>query len=334
VVADIGRLSEDQRTALTLAELAGLSHGEIARVIGCERGKVKALVHQARANLLERRRARDTPCAAVQEQLLILSRGSLRRAWIQLHLRACPACRSFRDHAREQRQLLALTVPVVGAGLRESVLAAARSGAAPAGTGSVAAGAGGATGSMSSAAGTLGAASAGAPAASGGALLSLGSGAAAKVAVGLALPAGRPAPEWRPWAGTVPHRRPIRRGARATPPRAASLIRPRTVRARTRPRRPGAKRRAPRRPGPRVAGGRRPRPRPRRRPTARRRPPSAGPPPSAAKHRRACGSPGGRVPSETAARRVTGAPPGSGAGPPPPADGRPRARAARTPSTP
>ena len=48
VVADVERLPDDQRAALVLAELADLSHDQIAEVIGVRPGKVKALIHQAR----------------------------------------------------------------------------------------------------------------------------------------------------------------------------------------------------------------------------------------------------------------------------------------------
>ena len=48
IVADVERLPDEQRAALVLAELADLSHDEIAEVIGVRAGKVKALIHQAR----------------------------------------------------------------------------------------------------------------------------------------------------------------------------------------------------------------------------------------------------------------------------------------------
>ena len=51
LVTDLGRLPEDQRGALVLAELGDFSHPEIARVIGCSPAKVKALVFQARTSL-------------------------------------------------------------------------------------------------------------------------------------------------------------------------------------------------------------------------------------------------------------------------------------------
>src|SRR3954454_9356375 len=47
LVADVGRLPDDQRGALVLFELGGLSQAEIAVALGVPAGKVKALVFQA-----------------------------------------------------------------------------------------------------------------------------------------------------------------------------------------------------------------------------------------------------------------------------------------------
>ena len=58
LVADLGRLPEDQRGALVLFELGGMSQAEIAWAIGVPAGKVKALVFQARTELMAERDAR------------------------------------------------------------------------------------------------------------------------------------------------------------------------------------------------------------------------------------------------------------------------------------
>ena len=63
LLADLRELPEEQRAALLLAEAADLSHAEVAGVLGCEVARVKALVFRARSGLIERRDARETPCA-------------------------------------------------------------------------------------------------------------------------------------------------------------------------------------------------------------------------------------------------------------------------------
>ena len=125
LLADVGKLPEDQREALVLSELGDLSHAEVAEVLGCEAAKVKSLVFQARTALIARRRARDTSCEEIREQLATLRGGALRRSHLRHHLEACPGCSEYRDQVRHQRQLLAAALPVLpAAGLRDQVMAA------------------------------------------------------------------------------------------------------------------------------------------------------------------------------------------------------------------
>jgi RNA polymerase sigma factor (sigma-70 family) len=168
LLADVRELPEDQRAALLLAEAGGMSHVEVAQVLGCEPGSVKGLVFRARSSLIERREARYTPCSEIREQLATLRGGALRRNELRYHLRRCPGCAAYRDEVRRQRQMLAVALPVVpGLGLKSKVLAAAGIAGGGASGGAAAGGlAGGAT------------------------LASLGSGAAAKVAIVGALATG------------------------------------------------------------------------------------------------------------------------------------------------
>ena len=126
VVADVERLPDEQRAALVLAELADLSHDQIAEVIGVRAGKVKALIHQARTTLIAEREARDTPCAAIREQLSTARGGALRRGPLRRHLRQCDGCRAYREAVSEQRRALALVLPVTPSlGLKAGILGAA-----------------------------------------------------------------------------------------------------------------------------------------------------------------------------------------------------------------
>jgi RNA polymerase sigma factor (sigma-70 family) len=111
-LADVSRLPDDQRAALMLAELGDLSHAEIARILGCPRDKVKALVFQARSSLVTARAARESPCAEIQEQLRTLRAGALRRAVLRRHLHDCPGCRAYRQKLRIQRRQLGLLLPM------------------------------------------------------------------------------------------------------------------------------------------------------------------------------------------------------------------------------
>jgi RNA polymerase sigma factor (sigma-70 family) len=143
LLADLRELPEEQRAALLLAEAADLSHAEVAGVLGCEVSRVKALVFRARSGLIERRDARETPCAEIREQLANLRGGSLRRTQLRHHLRHCPGCAHYREQVRHQRQMLAAALPVVPSlGLKSSVLAAAGVGGGGAGGAAAAAGGG------------------------------------------------------------------------------------------------------------------------------------------------------------------------------------------------
>jgi RNA polymerase sigma factor (sigma-70 family) len=125
LLADVRELPEDQRAALLLAEAAGLSHAEVAQVLGCEAGSVKGIVFRARTGLMERRSARETPCDEIREQLANLRGGALRRNELRHHLRGCPGCSAYRDEVRRQRQMLGAALPVVPSlGLKSSVLGA------------------------------------------------------------------------------------------------------------------------------------------------------------------------------------------------------------------
>jgi RNA polymerase sigma factor (sigma-70 family) len=125
LLADIGRLPDDQREALVLSEVGDMSHAEVAQVIGCEASKVKSLVFQARSALVERRQARETPCEQIREQIATLRGGALRRSHLRHHIEACPGCAQYRESIRRQRQMLALALPVLPSlGLRHQVLAA------------------------------------------------------------------------------------------------------------------------------------------------------------------------------------------------------------------
>jgi RNA polymerase sigma factor (sigma-70 family) len=179
LLADLERLPEDQRSALVLAELADLSHPEIAAVIGVPASKVKALVHQARSRLIADREARETPCERVREQLATAHGGALRRGPLRRHLRGCEPCRAYRAAVAEQRKALRLVLPALpSAGLKEAVF-----GAISGGGGGTAAAAGGAATAVSAGSGALSGGGAGA-------VSIAAKGIGAKLAVGAVLAGG------------------------------------------------------------------------------------------------------------------------------------------------
>ncbi len=123
LVAGIGRLPEDQRSALLLAELDDLPHQAIATIVGCEVSKVKSLIYQARSALIADRNAQNTPCEDIREQLAVARGGELRRGPLRRHLKLCVGCRDFQLALGAQRQSLGLVLPVApSAGLAVAIL--------------------------------------------------------------------------------------------------------------------------------------------------------------------------------------------------------------------
>ena len=146
LLLDVGGLPEDQRAALVLAEVGGVSHDEISQVLGVPREKVKALVFQARSSLIASRAARDTPCDEIRVQLAELRGGALRRNSLRRHLKVCAGCREFRVALQDQRKMLALALPVVPTlALKQGVMAGALGSGAAAASGAAVGGAAGVT---------------------------------------------------------------------------------------------------------------------------------------------------------------------------------------------
>jgi RNA polymerase sigma factor (sigma-70 family) len=197
LLGDIAKLPDDQREALVLAEVGDLSHSDISEVLGCEVSKVKSLVFQARTGLIDRRIARETPCAEIREQLATLRGGALRRSHLRQHLEACPGCTEYREQIRRQRAMLALALPVVpSAALRAKVLGGLGLGSGTAAAGGAAATATGGGLAATATGGGLGLTGSSGVAAKLGlvAVLAAGGAGGATVATGGAIPLIHPAP--------------------------------------------------------------------------------------------------------------------------------------------
>ena len=126
LIADLGRLPEEQRAALVLAELGDLSHGDIGSVLGCAPQKVKALVFQAREALVADRDARCIPCTQIRGLLETATGGVLRRASLRRHLKQCAPCDAYRLVVSGRRGGLGTLLPVAPtAGLKAAILGGA-----------------------------------------------------------------------------------------------------------------------------------------------------------------------------------------------------------------
>lgn len=97
LLADLGELSEAQRTAFVLTRLADRSSADVARVLDRTPASVRALVHEADASLGEFRDGRMMSCDDVRDRLSSGGGRSRRARRISGHLRACPACRAYAE---------------------------------------------------------------------------------------------------------------------------------------------------------------------------------------------------------------------------------------------
>jgi RNA polymerase sigma factor (sigma-70 family) len=113
VLSDLAELPDEQRAAIVLAELGDLPHDQVARILGCRHDKVKALVFQARGSLTATRAARETPCAEIQQQLIELRGGALRRITLRRHLSGCATCREFREQLSDRRRGSRMLLPAL-----------------------------------------------------------------------------------------------------------------------------------------------------------------------------------------------------------------------------
>src|SRR5215207_8140347 len=151
LVADVRRLPEQQRSALLMREIDGLSYAELAEVLGVSLQAVKSLLVRARIGLVEAIEARDTACTVIRLDLAeSFDRGVRASGLARRHLRDCDGCVAYRTQLRTVRHgldvlgpggsgPLAALLKLVGIGGAGSAGAAGAGGAGAASGGVVAA---------------------------------------------------------------------------------------------------------------------------------------------------------------------------------------------------
>ena len=78
LVEDVGRLPEQQRSALLMREIDGMAYSDIGEALEVSVAAVKSLLVRARMGLVEAIQARDTDCAVIREDLVRWSENLLR----------------------------------------------------------------------------------------------------------------------------------------------------------------------------------------------------------------------------------------------------------------
>ncbi|HET8536877.1 MAG TPA: sigma-70 family RNA polymerase sigma factor [Solirubrobacteraceae bacterium] len=107
LVADVRRLPEQQRSALLMREMEGLSYKELSEALAVSIPAVKSLLVRARIGLVEAIEARDAACCDIRLDIAAaVDRGVRASGRARRHMRECASCREYRTAMRgELKQL-------------------------------------------------------------------------------------------------------------------------------------------------------------------------------------------------------------------------------------
>jgi RNA polymerase sigma factor (sigma-70 family) len=116
LIVDVRRLSDQQRSALLMREMGGISYAELACRLGTSVPAVKSLLVRARIALAEAAAARDTACSVIRDELVGAHDCAVRpNATAQRHMRDCPGCRNLmRELRTKNRRPTANTGSAIG----------------------------------------------------------------------------------------------------------------------------------------------------------------------------------------------------------------------------
>src|SRR3712207_4297062 len=105
LVADVQRLPEQQRSALLMREMEGLTYADLAEALDVSVPAVKSLLVRARIGLTEAAEARNTACSEIRDDLaLSFGKGVRASARARKHMRECSGCRDYRTQLRTVQQ--------------------------------------------------------------------------------------------------------------------------------------------------------------------------------------------------------------------------------------
>jgi RNA polymerase sigma factor (sigma-70 family) len=147
LVSDVQRLPDQQRSALLMRELQGMSYADLAVALDVSVAAVKSLLLRARTSLIEAAIARDTSCEEIQADLVHAhDHGARASSRARRHLRECEHCGEYRTRLRSMQKSFAALTPagsIGGVGILAKLFGG--SGAAAGGAGATTSIAGGGT---------------------------------------------------------------------------------------------------------------------------------------------------------------------------------------------
>jgi RNA polymerase sigma factor (sigma-70 family) len=113
LVEDIARLPEQQRSALLMRELDGLSYADLATALDVTVPAVKSLLVRARMGLVDAAEAREADCGQIRADLLdAYDRGVKAPGRARRHMRTCDSCTEYRAALRGMQRSFAALSPI------------------------------------------------------------------------------------------------------------------------------------------------------------------------------------------------------------------------------
>jgi len=123
LMRDLAELPERQRSALVMRELSGLSHEEIALVLGTSVGAAKQTIFEARRSLSEFAEGRVMACDEVRHVVSDADGRTLRSRRVRAHLSDCAGCAEFAAAIATRSADLRAFAPALPATAAAAVLA-------------------------------------------------------------------------------------------------------------------------------------------------------------------------------------------------------------------
>ncbi len=115
LVEDVRRLPEQQRSALLMREIVGMSYVDLAAALDVTVPAVKSLLVRARMGLAQAAEARDTACVEIRAELSDAhDRGVRASGLARRHLHDCAGCRAYKRELKTMRERFAALTPALG----------------------------------------------------------------------------------------------------------------------------------------------------------------------------------------------------------------------------
>ncbi len=149
LVHDVRELPEQQRSALLMREMEGLSYADLASALDVSVPAVKSLLVRARVSLVEAIEARDASCVDIRNDIAAaIDRGVRANGRVRRHVRECDGCRDYNTRMRGvQRSFNALSPGHGPFGVLAKLLGIGGAGSGAAASGTAATGGAAAVGS-------------------------------------------------------------------------------------------------------------------------------------------------------------------------------------------